>query len=149
MKMNLQEKKMKRIAELLSGNLSYIAGENENGVNGEKAEFLRTSAAFLRKLGKDLGFTESRVHTNPAGIAVSGSVLLYGMWGDGNGICFVLDQSAFATPMLLYREIDRIDDYYGRQNQYLPLSDFAKADYAGLCRHFLTFRRQEADACAA
>ena len=92
MKMNLQEKKMKRIAELLSGNLSYIAGENENGVNGEKAEFLRTSAAFLRKLGKDLGFTESRVHTNPAGIAVSGSVLLYGMWGDGNGICFVLDQ---------------------------------------------------------
>ena len=31
MKMNLQEKKMKRIAELLSGNLSYIAGENEIG----------------------------------------------------------------------------------------------------------------------
>ena len=149
MKKSLQETKMKRIAELLSGNLSYIAGENENGVNGEKAEFLRTSAAFLRKLGKDLGFTESRVHTNPAGIAVSGSVLLYGMWGDGNGICFVLDQSAFATPMLLYREIDRIDDYYGRQNQYLPLSDFAKADYAGLCRYFLTFRRQGADACAA
>ena len=116
---------------------------------GEKAEFLRTSAAFLRKLGKDLGFTESRVHTNPAGIAVSGSVSLYGVWGGENGICFVLDQSAFATPMLLYREIDRIDDYYGRQNQYLPLSDFAKADYAGLCRHFLTFRRQEADACAA
>ena len=29
MKMNLQEKKMKRIAELLSGNLSYIAGERE------------------------------------------------------------------------------------------------------------------------
>ena len=149
MKKSLQETKMKRIAELLSGNLSYIAGENENGVNGEKAEFLRTSAAFLRKLGKDLGFTESRVHTNPAGIAVSGSVLLYGMWGDGNGICFVLDQSAFATPMLLYREIDRIDDYYGRQNQYLPLSDFAKADYAGLCRYFLTFRRQEAGAYAA
>ena len=80
---------------------------------------------------------------------VSGSVSLYGVWGGENGICFVLDQSAFATPMLLYREIDRIDDYYGRQNQYLPLSDFAKADYAGLCRHFLTFRRQEADACAA
>lgn len=149
MKKSLQEKKMKRIAELLSGNLSYIAGENENGVNGEKAEFLRTSAAFLRKLGKDLGFTESKVRTNPAGIAVSGSVSLYGMWGDGNGICFVLEQSAFSTPMLLYREIARINDYYGKQNLYLPLSDFAKADYTGLCRHFLDYRRQGADAYAA
>ena len=149
MKKSLQEKKMKRISELLSGNLSYIAGENENGVNGEKAEFLRTSAAFLRKLGKDLGFTESKVRTNPAGIAVSGSVSLYGMWGAGNGICFVLEQSAFSTPMLLYREITRIDDYYGKQNLYLPLSDFAKADYAGLCRHFLAYRRRGADAYAA
>lgn len=149
MKKSLQEKKMKRIAELLSGNLSYIAGENENGVNGEKAEFLRTSAAFLRKLGKDLGFTEYKVRTNPAGIAVSGSVSLYGMWGDGNGICFVLEQSAFSTPMLLYQEITRVDDYYGKQNLYLPLSDFAKADYAGLCRHFLAYRRQGADAYAA
>ncbi len=149
MKKSLQETKMKRIAELLSGNLSYIAGENENGVNGEKKEFLRTSAAFLRKLGKDLGFTECKVRTNPAGIAVSGSVSLYGMWGDGNGICFVLEQTAFATPMLLHREITRIDDYCGKQNLYYPLSDFAKADYAGLCRYFLTFRRQGADACAA
>ena len=149
MKKSLQETKMKRIAELLSGNLSYIAGENENGVNGEKKEFLRTSAAFLRKLGKDLGFTESKVRTNPAGIAVSGSVSLYGMWGDGNGIYFVLDQSAFSVPMLLYREITHVDDYYGKQNLYYPLSDFAKADYAGLCRYFLTFRRQEAGAYAA
>ena len=62
MKMNLQEKKMKRIAELLSGNLSYIAGENENGVNGEKAEFLRTSAAFLRKLGKEVIVARHNIH---------------------------------------------------------------------------------------
>ncbi len=148
MKTNLQEKKMKRIAELLSGNLSYFAGENENGVNGEKAEFLRTSAAFLRKLGKDLGFTECKVRTNPAGIAVSGSVSLYGIWDDGNGLCFVLEQSAFQNQMLLYREISRIDDYYGRQNLYIFLSDFAKADYPWLCGHFLRFRKG-AGACAA
>ena len=141
MKTNVQEKKMKRIAELLSGNLSYIAGENENGVNGEKAEFLKASAAFLRRLGKDLGFAESRVRTNPAGIAVSGSVSLYGMWGGGNGLCFVLEQSAFRNQMLLYREISRINDYYGKQNRYIFLSDFAKADYAGLCRDFLRFRK--------
>ena len=35
MKTNLQGKKMKRIAELLSGNLSYIAGERECGPNGD------------------------------------------------------------------------------------------------------------------
>ena len=148
MKKSLQEKKMEQIARLLSGNLSYIGGERESGPNGAKAEFLRTSAAFLRKLGKDLGFAEMKVSTNPAGIAVSGSVSLYGMWGDGNGLCFVLEQSAFRQQMLLYREISRLDDYRGKQNQYYMLSDFAKADYAGLCRCFLHFRK-EADAYAA
>ena len=47
MKTNLQGKKMKRIAELLSGNLSYIAGERECGPNGEKAEFLRLSLIHI------------------------------------------------------------------------------------------------------
>ncbi len=30
---------MEQIAKLLSGNLSYISGENGNGLNGAKAEF--------------------------------------------------------------------------------------------------------------
>ncbi len=144
MKKSLQEKKMEQIARLLSGNLSYIGGERESGPNGAKAEFLRTSAAFLRKLGKDLGVAEMKVSTNPAGIAVSGSVSLYGMWGDGNGLYFVLEQSAFLRQTLLYREIVRLDDYRGKQNLYIMLSDFAKADYAGLCRDFLRFRKEAA-----
>ncbi len=85
-----------------------------------------------------------KVSTNPAGIAVSGSVSLYGMWGDGNGLYFVLEQSAFLRQTLLYREIVRLDDYRGKQNLYIMLSDFAKADYAGLCRDFLRFRKEAA-----
>ena len=144
MKMSLQQKKMKRIAELLSHNLSYIYGEKENGPNGDKQEFLRLSAAFLRKLGKDLDFKEMQVRTNPAGIAVSGSASLYGIWNDGNGLCFVLEQFASKNQMLLYREIVNLKECTGKRNLWLPISVFENADYSRLCDIFTAFRKEAA-----
>lgn len=47
-----QEKNMRKLAELLGQELSYIWGENESGPNGAKKQFLNTGRTFLRALGK-------------------------------------------------------------------------------------------------
>lgn len=149
MKLSLQQKKMKEIYELLSQNLSYIFGERESGPNGAKQVFLRKSAAFLRQLGKDLEFSEMMVNTNPAGIAVSGEVALYGMWGEDNGVYFRITQSAFLTNLQLYREIKSLKDYTGGCNQWMSDVLFREMDYRRLCDTLLEFKRKGAEENAA
>ena len=79
MSIKSQEANMRKLAGLLSQNLSYVRGERENGPNGEKRTFLNLGKAFLRALAKDLGLRDVRVMSNPGGIAVSGRCCLYGM----------------------------------------------------------------------
>ena len=109
--------------------LGYIYGERESGPNGAKKEFLTKSAAFLRALGKDLDLKEMQVKTNPAGIAVSGDVSLYGMWNGGNGLYFKIEEPVKPFSAFLYRHITSMKDYRGGSNQWLPCAIFEDGDY--------------------
>lgn len=143
MSLQSQKKLMKEIAGLLSQDLGYIFGERESGPNGVKKQFLTKSAAFLRALGKDLGFSEMKVNTNKAGIAVSGDVTLYGMWGEGNGVYFVLTEPLQPFNSLLYRSISHIKDHRGGNNQWIGLEVFADQNYGRLCSTLLKLKRTE------
>ncbi len=149
MKLSAQEKRMGEIYNLLQQDLSYVYGERECGPNGIKKEFLQKAAAFLRQLGKDLGFTAKVIRSNPAGIAVSGEVTLYGAWSESGGLFFEITQSMGYPHGLLYREIKHVEDSRGGHNQWLPLSILKNADYERLCRTFLALKREGAFSLAA
>ncbi len=127
-----QQNNMKAIYSLLQKELGYCYGSNESGPNGLKKDFLTKSATFLRALAKDLGFTEYKVNTNPGGIAVSGEVSLYAMWGDGNGVYVQLSKPSYNSQGFLYREINHIKDYSGGRNMWLSHGLFMNSDYNGV-----------------
>ena len=135
-----QQKNMKAIHSLVSQNLGYIQGEREYGPNGAKKQFHTKSAAFLRALGKDLGFNEMKVTTNPGGIAVSGEITLMGMWGDGNGLYLQIFKSVTQRQDFMYRSISHMKDYIGGTNQWLPSSLFEDGDYEGLVNTLSSLR---------
>jgi len=132
MSIQSQKKNMKTIHSLMSQDLGYIHGEREGGPNGAKKQFHTKSAAFLRALGKDLGFKEFKVMNNHGGIAVSGEITLMGMWNEGNGLYLQIFQSVTLKLNFLYRHITHMKDYTGGANQWLPYSLFADGDYEGL-----------------
>jgi len=127
-----QKKNMKTIHSLASQDLGYIHGERESGPNGAKRQFHPKSAAFLRTLGNDLGFKEYKVTNNHGGIAVSGEITLMGIWGDGNGLYFQLNQPIQPFDAFLYRSIVHVKDFSGGKNQWLDCSIFASGDYEKL-----------------
>ena len=122
------EANMRKLADLLSQNLSYVRGERENGPNGVKRTFLNLGKAFLRALAKDLGLRDVRVMSNPGGIAVSGQCCLYGMWVD-SGIFISIEQPCLGDNVLLYRTIRSITDHAGGCNHYLRLCDLERLSY--------------------
>jgi len=132
MSIKSQQANMKTIHSLVSQDLGYIYGERESGPNGAKKQFLSKSAAFLRALGNDLGFKEFKVTTNPGGIAVSGDVTLKGMWDDGNGLYFQLNQPLQPFNSFLYRGIKHMKDYSGGRNQWLDCDMFKAGNYERL-----------------
>lgn len=141
MSMQSQKKNMKTIHGLVSQNLGYIFGERESGPNGAKKQFHTKSAAFLRALGKDLGFRECKVMNNYGGIAVSGEVTLMGMWSERNGLYVQLSQSSMGWQSFLYRQISHMKDYTGGRNQWLPADMFASGKYAELVDTLLALRK--------
>ena len=132
MSIKSQQQNMKTIHNLVSQDLGYIYGERESGPNGAKKTFLSKSAAFLRALGNDLGFAEFKVSTNPSGIACSGDVTLRGIWNDGNGLYFKIEQPIQPFDAFLYRTIKSMKDYNGGRNQWLGCELFAEANYERL-----------------
>lgn len=141
MSMQSQKKNMKTIHGLVSQNLGYIFGEWESEPNGAKKQFHTKSAAFLRALGRDLGFRECKVMNNYGGIAVSGEVTLMGMWSEGNGLYVQLSQSSMGWQSFLYRQISHMKDYTGGRNQWLPADMFASGKYAELVDTLLALRK--------
>ena len=99
-------------------------------------------AVFFRALAKDLGFTESNVSVNKAGIAVSGEVCLYGMWGEGNGLFIELSQMNIKGACIMYRTISDIGGKKCGNNQFLPITTLMIGDYKSLLRAFLAYRNQ-------
>ena len=144
MSIKSQKANMMQIHSLISQDLSYIHGEKESGPNGAKKLFLSRSAAFLRTLGKDLGFSDMKVFTNPAGIAVSGEVTLYGMWSKGNGISLEITQPFARSFSFLYRSIFHIKDYRGGANMWLPCSLFNEGNYEKVLRILMAVRDSHA-----
>ena len=127
-----QEKNMRRLAGLLSQDLSYIWGERESGPNGAKKQFLNTGKTFLRALAKDLGLQEVSVSSNAAGIGESGDCTLMGMWHT-NGLHVTLSQfCSDRDSVLLYRTIRHSKDYQGGRNLYLTRRDLAEMSYPDL-----------------
>ena len=143
-----QEKHMKRLAELVSQDLSYIFGERETGPNGAKKEYLQRGKTFLRALAKDLGFVESTVYAIPGGIGVSGEICMMGMWGEGNGIHVYIRENDFLG-CILYRKISHMKDYCGGHNHFLTRG-WLLCSYGELLDKFLELGREgETDARAA
>lgn len=127
-----QEKNMRKLAELLGQDLSYIRGENESGPNGAKKQFLNTGRTFLRALGKDLGLRDAEAHSDPGGIAVSGDCILIGMW-QTNGLYVHLSQPCCDRErVLLYRTVRHSKDYTGGRSLYLTRRDLAEMSYPDL-----------------
>ena len=131
MSLQSQEKNMRLLGALLSQDLGYIYGERESGPNGVKKQFLSTGRAFLTTLGKDLGLTQQKVHTNKAGIVTSGEVYLSGMWHK-SGIKLELVQDMMHGRCLNYRQISDMHDTSGGYSCCLTLAEFKIVDYSGL-----------------
>jgi PRTRC genetic system ThiF family protein len=132
MSIKTQRENMQTISSLVSQDLGYIGGERESGPNGAKKQFHTKSAAFLRALGNDLGFTEFKVTKNYAGIAVSGEITLMGMWGEGNGLYLEISQPITQRREFLYRSIIHMKDYSGGMNQWLSCDIFTNGEYEKL-----------------
>ena len=145
MSIQSQKKNMQAIYDLVSQNLGYIYGEREGGPNGAKKQFHTESAAFLRVLGKDLGFKEFNVTNNHGGIAVSGEITLMGMWSEGNGLYLQIFKPVTQWKKFMYRSISHMKDYIGGTNQRLPCWLFEDGDYEGLV-NILSSRREITEA---
>ena len=141
MSVKSQENNMRKLADLLGRNLSYIWGEKESGPNGDKKVFLNTGKIFLRALAKDLGLREMNVSSNPGGIAVSGESTLIGMWEE-NGIYIQISQPYVQGLAVLYRTIRHSRDYTGGHNRWLTRHDLARMSYRQLLDMFLSLRRE-------
>ena len=139
-----QEKNMRKLADLLGRDLSYIWGERESGPNGDKKVFLNTGKVFLRALSKDLGLQEVSVSSNPGGIAVSGESTLMGMWPT-NGLYVQLSQPCYDRDrVLLYRTIRHSKDYSGGRNLFLTRRDLAEMSYLDLLFLLAALREESA-----
>ena len=62
MSVKTQEMHMRKLADLVAQDLSYIHGEKESGPNGAKKVYLHIGKTFLRAMAKDLGLVESKVY---------------------------------------------------------------------------------------
>ena len=142
MSVKSQENNMRKLADLLSRDLSYIWGERENGPNGDKKVFLKTGKTFLWNLSKDLKLCDAKISVNPGGIAVSGECSLTGIWGN-IGIFVQLSQfGSDQENVLLYRTIQRMDDHTGGQNHFVSLAYFQRAYYSGLLYELSTVQKE-------
>ena len=149
MSIKSQQANMKTIHSLVSRDLGYIHGERESGPNGAKKVFHTKSKTFLRALGNDLGFTEFKVTNNHGGIAVSGEITLMGMWSDGNGLYFQINQPWQPCDGFLYRTIKKMKDYNGGHNQWFPCELFAGGEYEKLISTVTALNTSKEEKCHA
>jgi len=141
MSIQSQKKNMQIIFSLASQDLGYICGEHESGPNGAKKQFHTKSAAFLRALSNDLGLKEFKVFNNHGGIAVSGEITLIGMWDDGNGLYFQINQPLPPFNSFLYRSIKHMKDFSSGSNQWMDYELFEAGDYEAVLDMLLTLRQ--------
>lgn len=145
-----QENNMRRLAELLSSNLSYIWGERESGPNGAKKTFLNLGKTFLRSLAKDLGLRDVRVMSNAGGIAVSGECYLYGMWQTCGLFICISQPVCGGQNVFLYRTIRELNDHKGGYNNYIRLDELHTMSYESMMKRLMVPHKEEPSyECAA
>lgn len=143
MSVKSQENNMRRLADLLGQDLSYIWGEKESGPNGDKRTFLNVGRTFLRALSKDLGLRDAKITSNAAGIAISGDCTLIGMW-ESSGIYVNISQFACGGGLVLcYRSIRHLRDSTGGYNHWLKREDLRDYSYDRLLSALLTLKKEE------
>lgn len=145
MSVKSQENNMRRLAELLSMDLSYIHGGRESGHNGAKKAFLNLGKIFLRTLAGDLGLRDVKVISNAGGIAVSGECCLYGMW-QTRGLFMCIEQPGWGQNVILYRSIRELNDHKGGYNHFISLAELRELSYVELL-HMLSALNKEGEAC--
>lgn len=143
MSVKSQEANMRKLADLLSQDLSYIYGKKESGPNGAKRTFLHVGRTFLRALAKDLGLRDYKITSHTEGIAVSGSCTLMGSWEEG-GIYICLSQFMGSKErVMLYRTIRHMKDYTGGYNRWLSQNALAVYTYEQLLSSLTALRRDQ------
>lgn len=144
-----QQNNMRKLARLLSEDLSYVWGERESGPNGTKKVFLNTGKTFLRALAQDLHLHDAKVTSNAAGIAVSGECCLTGMWeSDGLYVC-IEQPCCMRENVLRYHSIRTMQDHKGGYNHYIRRSELETMSYHQLLERLGELRRESAYECAA
>ena len=142
MSIKSQKANMKTIYSLVSQDLGYIYGESESGPNGAKKQFHSKSATFLRALGNDLGLKEFKVIKNYSGIAVSGEITLIGMWDEGNGLYFQINQPLPPLNSFLYHSINHMKNCSsGAKNKWMDFDLFENGDYETVLDMLLALRK--------
>ena len=132
MSVKSQENNMRRLAALLSQDLSYCWGDTESGPNGDKKTFLNVGKVFLRALARDLGLRDFKVSSNAGGIAVFGECTLIGMWKDGV-IYIRLGQPAYQREQVLcYRTVRHAKDFKGGYNRFVTRNELEQWSYSRL-----------------
>ena len=99
---------------------------NEEG----KVEFKRIGIKAMKELAVALELKEYNVSFNPGGIAVSGDLLLMGMWNENLGVYISMNKDFLNAPwgQVLYRTIKHMKDYTGGSNNWLKFESLARPE---------------------
>lgn len=108
-----------------------------------KEKFRRVGGKAMVELADLLELREFKWHFNPGGIAVSGDLILMGMWGPENGVYVTMNKDFPNAPwgQVLYRSIKHMKDYTGGVNQYLRYEELKSPEV--IKQQMLTLRREE------
>lgn len=117
-------KYLKQLAGLMTN--GEILQYNEEG----KAMFKRIGTKAMKELAVVLELKEYDVSFNPGGIAVSGDLLLMGMWTDDLGVYISMNKDFPNAPwgQVLYRTIKHMKDYTGGTNNWLKFESLARPE---------------------
>ena len=115
-------KYLKQLAGLMA-NGEYLQYNEES-----KTMFKRIGIKAMKELAECLELKEYDINFNPGGIAVSGDLLLMGMWTDAMGV-YVSMNKDFPNAtwgQVLYRTIKHMKDYTGGNNNWLKFELLAR-----------------------
>jgi hypothetical protein len=93
------------------------SGSSEIANGSVKKTFKTLGKKTFKELAEYLGLKEFDVHFNPGGPAVSGDLILMGMFTSDKGIYISLNKDGMRSG-ILYRTIKNMKDYTGGNNNY-------------------------------
>ncbi len=98
------------------------SGVSENADGTVKQIFKTLGKKAFKELATYIGLKEVDVHFNPSGPAISGDLILMGMFTPDKGIYISMNKDGMRSGVL-YRSITSMKDYSGGSNNYFPEGD--------------------------